>query len=96
MVTITISPFGLKRVLQQMDDSGITELFLYEDESGRIMCQKPTPSIPVETEEHAVYPSNGVYLRQQSALKMYHSALSARKDTVEITQMETSLQYRCL
>lgn len=61
---VTLKPIAVKRALQFAADSGINEVFVYEDESGKNFVTNPAPSVALDDDLHPVYHTpKGVYIR---------------------------------
>lgn len=61
---VILTPIAIKRAIQFAEDSGINEVFCYEDLSGRHFVTNPAPSVCLDEDMHPQYHTqDGTYIK---------------------------------
>ncbi len=91
---VTLSPIAIKRAIQFAEDSGISEVFTYEHESGKNYVTNPAVSVSLDDDSLPVHHTlQGVYIRLTTLRTLFINVQQSGK-SVELTQNGNSIRLR--
>ncbi len=91
---VTLTGIALKRAIKFANDSGISEVFLYES-GGKHYVTNPAPSISLDDESHPMYDTfPGVYIKLRTLESLFINIQTGHRTTVSLEQNGDSVLIR--